>query len=244
MNILITGAAGFIGAKVKEFLEQKKFNRVDCLDMKHNKEYVYNMANPEWISRLPKDYDYIVHCAAQSGGYLSLIDPVLDCDWNCRATVNLVEFAKQNKKIKNIIYTSSMAVYGDGKNRTENSPINPISYYAVSKLAGEGYIKLAWHHNSIPYTIFRLWNTYGHGQDLENPFQGMLSIYLSQALESNIIKIKGDKSRTRDFVHVDDVVNAIYMSMKNPSKFQNETFNICTGIETSTEHLNLWKIRN
>ena len=130
-----------------------------------------------------------------------------------------------------------MAVYGNGRDKTENSPLNPISYYAVSKLAGEGYIKLAWHHNQIPYTIFRLWNTYGGGQDLDNPFQGMLSIYLSQALNSEVIEIKGDKERIRDFIHVDDVVSAIEMSIDNPSRFKNEIFNLCTSTETSAESL-------
>ena len=65
----------------------------------------------------------------------------------------------------------------------------------------------------------------------------MLSIYLSQALNSEVIEIKGDKERTRDFIHVDDVVSAIEMSIDNPSSFKNEIFNLCTGTETSAESL-------
>jgi UDP-glucose 4-epimerase len=238
MKVLVTGTSGFIGSKVFDHLsEDHLVEGIDMVPDNKRTRYVFNLSEEKWIDFLPNDYDYIVHCAAQSGGYISLVEPVLDCDWNCRATVNVTNFVKKNKSLKKIIFTSSMAVYGNGRNKTEESSLSPISYYAVSKLAGEGYIKLCWEHRQIPYTIFRLWNTYGGGQDLDNKFQGMLSIYLAQALQSEVIKIKGDKERIRDFIHVDDVVSAISLSIENHEAFDNQVFNLCTGVETSSDQL-------
>lgn len=242
MKILITGASGFIGGKLASFLSE--YHEVECIDKEletyvanydKNVFYKYDMSECKWVYDLPTNYDAIIHCAAQSGGYASLLNPAIDCDWNCKATVNLIEFAKRCPNLKKIVYTSSMAVYGNKRDATEDSELNPISYYGVSKLAAENYVKIGWHHNHIPYTILRLWNTYGGGQDLNNPFQGMLSIYLSQALKSNVIEIKGDKERIRDFIHVDDVISAIDLSLG--SQTDNQIFNVCTGVETSSEEV-------
>ena len=85
-------------------------------------------------------------------------------------------------------------------------------------------MKLLKEHDNIPYTIFRLFATYGAGQDLKNKHQGILSIYLDQALKSNTIKITGSKNRVRELVHVNDVVQALILSFKESTN--NETYNV------------------
>lgn len=243
MNILITGGAGFIGYKLANSLN--KDNNIDIIDfdnkftenMRENFNcFGFDISDQYWIDNHKSDYDIIVHCAAQTGGYYSLKNPILDCKWNCMGTINVVEFAKKCKSLKKIIYTSSMSVYGEGIDRTEESLLDPISYYGVSKLSAEFYTKLCWKQSNIPYTILRLWNTYGSGQDLSNDHQGMLSIYLAQAMKSNFIEITGSETRVRDHIHVDDIVEAINTCIIN-EKTNNQTFNVCTGISKTSKEV-------
>lgn len=240
MNILITGANGFIGKKIACSLLNK--HKVLILDQNpFNEEmsnkfstYVFDISCFENFSQITEDIDVIIHCAAQSGGYRGLIEPELDCDWNCKGTLNVVNFARY-KNVHKIIYTSSMAVYGDGSYISEEQPPNPLSNYGVSKLTGEFYIRTL-KQDDIKFTIFRLFNTYGFGQDMQNLRQGMLSIYLSQALNNKKIEVTGSLQRIRDFIHVDDVVAAINIALTNSST-NNNTFNVCSGRETKVEEL-------
>lgn len=237
-RILLTGGLGFIGSSVYEHLVSNY--EIDVLDLKKDEfdraNFFQEDISTSTLDFLNNDYKYVIHAAAQSGGYRSLQNPLEDCDWNCRATANLVNFCKKNKNLEKIIFLSSMAVYGEGRNKEEDSPLNPISFYGVSKLASENYVKLIKEHRNVSYTIFRLWNTYGGGQDLDNLNQGMLSIYLSQALKSNTINIKGDKNRIRDFIHVKDVNSAIELSLTS-KETDNQIFNLCTNKETSSGDL-------
>lgn len=231
MKVLITGGLGFIGCTFAKFLKDKKYN-VHILDKKRptflqKKEFTcfsFDMSNKENFSLLDKNYDYIFHFAAQSGGYKSLIDPQEDCMYNCLATVNLVDYCKKTN-IKKIILSSSMSVYGNNKLVTEKTKENPISFYGVSKLASENYIKLLYEHNNIPYTIYRLFATYGAGQDMNNLHQGIVSIYLKYALDDGKVPITGNKDRVRSLVHVNDVCEAFYLSITN-DRTDNQTYNV------------------
>ena len=235
MRILITGGSGFIGKKLLNRLlkeghivytiDKNKLNTDDSPG-----HFTLDISDKNFIEKLNRLYhlpnlkiDHIYHVAAQSGGYYSLKDPYTDCKWNCLGTVNILKLA-QKLKVKKITYISSMAVYGNESNTKENNKINPISFYGVSKYAGELYTKLAFEHSNIPYTIFRLFATYGSGQDLNNKHQGVLSIYLDQALNSNNIEITGSKHRVRELIHVNDVVDALVMSLDK--KTNNKIFNV------------------
>ena len=173
---------------------------------------------------LDTDYDVVYHIAAQSGGFYSLKHPQDDCDWNCKATINLVDFCLKIKP-KKVIFTSSMAVYGNADGVTEESETNPISFYGVSKLASENYIKLLKEHGNISYSIYRLFATYGSDQDLNNLHQGIVSIYISYALKNKEIPITGKKDRVRCLVHVNDVCSALTQSLSN-SETDNQIFNV------------------
>lgn len=243
MKVLITGAAGFIGKKVADTLSKSHSVSVIDLPNKFSEDqkdkysiHEFDLSKKEWIDSLPRDFDLVVHCAAQTGGYYSLIDPQKDCKWNSLGTLNVVDFCRKQKDIKKVIYTSSMAVYGEGLNKTESDTTNPISFYGASKLSGENYLQVLSNQTKIPFTIFRLWNTYGSGQDMENMYQGMLSIYLSQALKSHTIEITGSPCRVRDFVHVDDVISAIGLSIEK-SESDNEIYNLCSGIPYTSKEV-------
>ena len=226
MKILVTGGAGFIGNHLSNKLKKlghevlivdfskkllQKPNLSNDFDF-----YGFNLSEYKNFNKLPKDIDVIYHIAAQTSGYTGLIDPDKDIDWNIKGTLNICRFAKENK-IKKIIYTSSMSVYGNGDFKKETDKVNPISHYGISKFCGELYLK-QYKEYSIDYTIFRLFNVYGFGQDLENLNQGMVSIYLAQSLKSDTIEVKGSLNRYRNFIYIDDVVNALILGLDNKTK--------------------------
>ena len=122
MNILVTGASGFIGQNLVIKLLSLKHN-VITLDLKQNitntKHYQIDITNFNELMSIQDDIDIIYHLAAQSYGKGSIIDPDLDLNWNIKGTLNICRFAEL-KSVKKIIYTSSMAIYGNKEISTES----------------------------------------------------------------------------------------------------------------------------
>ena len=114
-----------------------------------------------------------------------------------------------------MIYTSTVAVYGNVQRGilTEDSPIDPDSIYGVSKYSAEMYIKQMLSNTDIDYTIFRVFNTYGPGENLAYNKKGMVSIYLGYIWKNKPIEIKGSLNRYRDFTYIDNVVQANILAM-------------------------------
>ena len=223
MNILVTGGTGFIGGHLVNKLKELGHKVIICDWGATSPDYAYDISNYKNLLRIKEDIDVIYHIAAQTSGYIGLVEPERDVDWNMKGTLNICRFAKE-RGVKKIIYTSSMAVYGEGDFFKETDEINPIYHYGVSKLCGELYLK-QYEQYGIDYTIFRLFNVYGYGQDMENLNQGMVSIYLAQALKSKIIEVKGSFDRYRDFVYIDDVVSALVLGLEDETN--SEIYNVC-----------------
>lgn len=226
MNIIVTGSSGFIGTKLSERLIKEGHNviGIDKKEGGYYTQYILDISDITFLEFDPKiKIDAIYHLAAQSGGYKSLVDPYIDSKWNCLGTVNLISVAKK-LDIDKFIFISSMAIYGNNFLVSESTPANPISFYGVSKYSGELSVKLLKEHNDINYSVFRLFATYGSGQDLNNPHQGILSIYLNQILNSNEVRITGKKDRIRELIHVDDVINALFLGLQQET--DNQTYNI------------------
>ena len=197
------------------------------------KFYKFDLSNYKKFNKLPK-CDYILHLAGQSSGDISFDDPIIDLKKNTQSTLNLIKYGIKCKA-KKIIYASSMSVYGDleKKKYSEKLISDPKSCYGVSKLSSEIYLKIF--SKKLDYVIYRMFNVYGPGQDLDNLRQGMVSIYLSQAIKNKRINVKGSLDRIRDFVYIDDVVD-IWINSIN-KKIKNETINLCTGKPTSVKKL-------
>ena len=146
---------------------------------------------------------------------------------NLNTTIALLEFYLK-KRSKQFIFASSMSVYGNlMKKVNENDPTIPISFYGLSKLSSEKYIKM-YSNKKINYTILRFFNVYGEGQILNNLKQGMIRIFLTQIFKNNSLIVKGSLKRFRDFIHIEDVNKILFKVIENKNCI-NQIFNVGYG---------------
>jgi UDP-glucose 4-epimerase len=239
-HIVVTGVAGFIGSKVAARMASEGFSVVGVDDLSSGKktnipasiDFVEgDLANASTIAKLPKQCDTVLHLAGQSSGEMSFDDPIADLSKNTVSTLNLVRYATSVRATK-LVYASSMSVYGDVPDApiNEDEHVAPLSCYGVGKLAAENY--LAVFAKQLPSVSMRMFNVYGPGQDMKNLRQGMVSIYLAQALTSKHIVVKGSLERFRDFIFIDDVVEAWYRAA-TMADVCGTTINIGTGVRTT-----------
>lgn len=243
---LVTGAAGFIGsALAKKIIEMgHSVVTVDNLSTGNKRNIPKEVELIEGdcqsaliINKLKKyKFEAIFHIAGQSSGEISFEDPVYDLQTNTQSTLLLLKLCEEIN-CSNFIYASSMSVYGDHDNLpvSENYDCNPKSFYAVGKLASENYLKI-YSNSNLKTTALRFFNAYGPGQNLSNMKQGMVSIFLSMALKSNKINIKGDPDRFRDFIYIDDLIDGIWSSLnRKGSNF--EAINLSSGKKTTVKEV-------
>lgn len=239
-KILITGAAGFIGSWLGEYFSRKHFViGIDDLStgrqtMETLDDYaVADLTNLEQVMSLP-DVDVVLHFAGQSSGERSLDQPVEDAEKNYLSTVALAH--RYRSTHTRIIHASSMAIYGEPGNKavSELDFPQPISPYGLSKLSAERILQMD--EFQLDATSLRLSNVYGPGQDLQRMNQGMVSIYLNYALTSNVIEVKGDLERIRDFIYVGDVVKIVEKAVEL-SGHQYPTINVGSGQPFSVREL-------
>jgi len=233
IKVLVTGGSGFIGGNLVKRLNELGYI-VRTMDF-HSEDYPCDISYLDSFEPVYEwEPDIIYHLAGQSYGRGGLLDPYKDLNWNAKGTLNVCEFTKKLGTVHRIIYTSTMAVYGDEELSEEIDLPNPLSNYGTTKLTGEHYIKQLDQHG-IGYTIFRLFNTYGPGQDLAHTMKGLVSAMLSQVLNGFTINVTGHLSRFRDLTYIDDCVDALIMGMEYDT--HNETFNLCSGRKTTVDDL-------
>ena len=242
--ILITGVAGFIGSKVASRFVEEGFQVVGVDDLSNGKlknvpqsiDFIKgDLSKKKTISLLPKKCNQILHIAGQSSGEMSFNDPIVDLKKNTVSTLNLINYGIE-KRSNRIIYASSMSVYGQlsKKRAREGDTCIPLSCYGLSKLMSEKYLHIF--RKQIPFASLRMFNVYGPGQDMNNLRQGMVSIYLAQALKNKKILIRGSLERVRDFIYIEDVVECWLRASKSNSCL-NLCINIGTGIPTKVKSL-------
>lgn len=200
-----------------------------------------DLSKKEILKRLPGGCLKILHLAGQSSGEISFDDPVADLEKNTVSTLNLLQYAKENKT-ERFVYASSMSVYGDVPDQPipETHPCRPLSCYGVGKRASELYLEIF--GLQIPWVSLRMFNVYGPGQDLQNLRQGMVSIYLAQAVHQRKIVVKGNLERFRDFIFIDDVVQCWFRAAMEPAAL-GQMINLGTGVRTTVQDL-LGEIKN
>lgn len=243
-KILISGVAGFIGSHVASRFLQEGYAVVGVDDFSSGRaenvpsglEFIEgDLSQRSTIARLPTDCRKILHLAGQSSGEISFDDPVADLEKNTVSTLNLIRYGIENSA-ERFLYASSMSVYGAVEDEpiSESRACRPLSCYGVGKYASEGYLRV--YQSRLPSVILRMFNVYGPGQDLRNLRQGMVSIFLAQALASGRVEVKGSVDRFRDIIYIDDVVEAWFRAA-TVKQAVGRTLNVGTGVKTTVGRL-------
>ena len=244
MRITVTGGAGFIGSHLVDRLIEDG-HTVQVIDNLYtgNKEFVHSKAQfVELDIRDPKLYsvleefrpDYIFHEAAQTEVSTSMSDPMLDCDINLMGLINLLNAAVK-LDVKKFLMPSSAAVYGNLDTLPLNEEMlgNPSSFYGLTKLTTEHYLRIYHEAFGLPYICYRYSNVFGPRQG-NGGEGGVISIFAKAIVQGSPIIIYGDGKQTRDFIYVDDVVEANILGIQHQVT---GIYNVSTGISSSVNLL-------
>ena len=238
-KVIITGGLGYIGSLLTEKLIKQKYkvfvfdNFFTSIKKKIKGAHFIkcDITNINQLNKIKiKNADCILHLAAQSSGPKSFEMPEQDIKINVLGTLNMIKFCKKNS-IKKFIFASSFTVYGDTSKKeklSEDDICQPKSFYAISKLTAEKYVKNLCEKFKIKWNILRMINVYGPGQDLSRNDQGIVSIYLNYIKNSNYLPVKGSLKRFRDLVYIEDVLEAWIKCLKD-KKNSNQIFNVGSG---------------
>jgi UDP-glucose 4-epimerase len=244
MKVLVTGGAGFIGSHVVDALVRQGYQVVVVDNLSTGRPeninpaatfYQADIYDSELEGIFEKERPELVnHQAAQTVIQKSIEDPVFDAKQNILGSLNLV-LQCLRFGVKKIIYASSVGVYGEPKYLPldENHPVNPISYYGISKHTAEHYLHLAHLQHMLSYVVLRYPNVYGPRQSPEGE-AGVVAIFTRQMLRGERPTIFGKGDKTRDYVHVSDVVTANLLAMEGDG---NGVYNLGTGVETSDQEM-------
>jgi UDP-glucose 4-epimerase len=248
---LVTGGAGFIGSHIADRLVASGY-RVVVIDNEStgfrenvNPEAIYIRGDVTKMDDLRKafahDLDVVFHIAGQASTIRSFDDPYDDLQVNVEGTLNVVKMCLEHR-VPRLLYASSMTVYGHPTAipTPETEPRTPISYYGIAKYAAERYVHATADRVDLDFdfnvTSFRMFNVYGERQSLENPYQGVVSIFIANVLNEEPITIHSNGEQSRDFVHIQDVVNA-WMSALDNDRTYGEVLNLGTGVRRSINEL-------
>ncbi len=242
---LVTGGAGFIGSRLSRALLAKGHEVVvlDDLSMGRREnvpagaEFIEgDVRSGEDVRRALAGVDVVFHEAAKVSIRASMAQFYADADTNFMGTLNLLQ-CLQASAVRKLVFASSMAVYADSPSPVpiaEDHPAEPLSPYGIAKLAAEKYCRQIAAELGIGCNVLRYFNTYGPGQTF-TPYVGVITIFIRHLLEGRQPTIFGDGEQRRDFVHVDDIVQANLLAMDSP--VGEGVFNVGTGRAKSVNEI-------
>lgn len=238
---LVTGGAGFIGSHIAETLV-KRGERVRIIDdfSTGKKSHMAAFAGKARLlrgdirslaacRRAVRGAAYVIHQAAIRSVPKSMDRPTASHDANATGTLNML-VAARDARVKRFVYASSSSVYGEAKlfPQKESHKPAPVSPYAASKLCGEHYAILFSKGMGLETVSLRYFNVFGPRQDPESMYSAVIPKFMEQAYLGKPLEVHWDGKQSRDFTHIDDVVQANLKAAKTRAGV-GETFNIANG---------------
>jgi UDP-glucose 4-epimerase len=246
MNFLITGAAGFLGSSLANYLAREGHQVRGLDDLSAGDPHALSsdvhftrgdVSDRPKLWTLLQEVDVVYHLAARVSVPESVLYPRDYNTVNVGGTVALME-AMRDVGVRRVVLASSGAIYGDlgviPLRETDNP--NPQSPYAVSKLAAEFYVRTIGGLWGIETVSLRIFNAYGPGQHLPASHPPVLPYFLQQAQRGGTLVVHGDGNQMRDYVYVDDVVTAMVAASTAPD-INGLVINIGSGVGTSVRDL-------
>jgi nucleoside-diphosphate-sugar epimerase len=249
-RVLVAGGAGFIGSHIVErlleegaevtVLDNLYAGRMENVETcSNNRKFMFvrgDVRNLNLVKRLVKNVDAVFNEAAVVSVSRSLEDPVLANEVNVGGTLNLLK-ASLDSGVKRFVQASSASVYGNTKTLPVDEGLapNPVSPYAAAELAAENYAKVFYRAYGLETVCLRYFNVYGPRQTF-SAYSGATTIFLNKLMRGQRPTVFGDGNQTRDFVYVEDVVEANMLAL-NTKKAVGETCNIATGVPHTINEL-------
>ncbi len=246
---MVTGGAGFIGSHLVEALVKRGIEVVSFDDYSAGKtsnldhlrtsglltDFVGDVSVDADVRKAMKGVDTVFHQAA-SKKTICLKDPSRDLEVNGGGPLRLLQ-AAMDMGVEKFVHASTGSVYGEPVSfpQTEEHRLRPTSYYGVSKLAGESYVKTFAHLYGLDTTVLRYFHVYGPRQE-SSDVGGVVSIFLKKALQNKPLVIHGDGKQVRSFTWVGDVVEANIRSAINPVS-TGKVYNCASGINVTIKEL-------
>ena len=242
MDYLITGGAGFIGSNVAERLaRQEKGVRIFDNFSSGRRENIAAFADKievidsdlrvlEAVKQAMNGVRHVLHIGAVPSVPRSVEDPHTTNQANITGTLNVL-IAARDAGVKRVVFSSSSSVYGDTPTlpKREDMTPSPRSPYAVQKLTGENYLRIFWQLYGLETISLRYFNVFGPRQDPQSQYAAVIPRFITAILKDEPPTIYGDGKQTRDFSHVENVIDANLAACTAPNEALGETFNIACG---------------
>jgi len=241
MRYLVTGGAGFIGSNTVDELVRRGHDVVVLDNLSAGKArnlasvrtkiklMQYSITNLDALRAACRGADCVIHLAAQTSVPRSVKDPIETNLINVNGTLNVLVVAR-DAKVKRVVFASSCAVYGKTSVLPipESTALAPISPYGLSKQVGEAYGRVFQELYGLEFVALRYFNVFGPRQDPGSAYSGVLSLFNSALLAGTQPTVYGDGEQSRDFVYVQNVVEAILLAAESKGA-PGLAFNIGTG---------------
>jgi len=235
-NVLITGARGLIGTALIEQLKSTKCalfcqSRADHNSTSRERWIQHNLVTDSWTKRKLPVIHYVFHLAGQTSIYEAKKNPVADLEANVLGLLKLLEYFKTQGQCPIVIIagTATQAGLNSQNPVNEKTKDNPCTFYDISKLSAEMYLKQYITEGWIQGCALRLGNVYGKRQDSQNINRGILDKIYLQALSGKTIKVFVKQTCKRDYIYIDDVVSALCAAAINAKKTNGQTYYIGSG---------------